>query len=226
MVLSGAPDQNPTPDEVAATAQFRQLHPGPGSWLITQRPIWGVITMITEKAISEKLLSHIGKDPDVTMFHRLSAMARRKGNSKVVATEAGTFGLLDWGVIEDPGAIEATVLPVPDEKVLPLRPRERHPAPSRDNVRVSGRGGDRGRKGREDREGRRKLQPLPELCFEALSKRTEPLSAVELAASLRDQEKVSEDLGAEALLNALREDNRRRQSRIDAPCSSSGPPMS
>ena len=45
MDSSGAPDLNPTQDDVAAyTAQFRQLHPGPGSWLITHRPIWGVIT--------------------------------------------------------------------------------------------------------------------------------------------------------------------------------------
>ena len=45
MDSSGAPDQDPSPDQVAAyTAQFRGLHPAPGSWLITHRPIWGVIT--------------------------------------------------------------------------------------------------------------------------------------------------------------------------------------
>jgi ribonuclease E len=170
---------------------------------------------ITEKAVTDKLLSHVGKDPEATMYWRLAAMAKRKGDRKVVATEPGTFGLLDWGIVEDPKALEAQVLPVPDESELPLRPRERHPIPRTDHVRLSGRG--ERRKHQEDREKRRKLQSLPELTFEVLSQAGAPMAAVDVAAALRDSEKVSEDLGTEALLQALREDNRRRQGQDRKP---------
>lgn len=170
---------------------------------------------ITEKAVADKLLSHVGKDPEATMYYRLAAMAKRKGDRKVVATEPGTFGLLDWGIVEDPKALEAQVLPVPDETEPPLRPRERHPIPRTDHVRLSGRG--ERRKHQEDREKRRKLQSLPELTFEVLSQAGGPMAAVDVAAALRDAEKVSEDLGTEALLQALREDNRRRQGQDRKP---------
>jgi hypothetical protein len=176
---------------------------------------------ITERAVNEKLLSHVGKDPEVVMYSRLAAMARRKGDRRIVATEPGTFGLLDWGVQEDPTALDVQVVPVPDETEPPLRPRERHPLPNKEIVRLAGRG-ERPRKYREDRERdeqrtRRKLQSLPELAFEVLSSASGPMSALDVAATLRDSDKVNEDLGTETLLQALREDNRRRQSQDRRP---------
>jgi len=164
---------------------------------------------IAERAVTDKLLSHVGKDPEATMYWRLAAMAKRKGDRKIVATEPGTFGLLDWGVLEDAHALEVNPLPQPDETEPPLRPRERHPIPRGDNVRMSGRG--ERRKHHEDREKKRKQPVLAELAFEILSPHQGPMAAVDLAAALRETEKVAEDLGAEALLHALREDNRRRE---------------
>lgn len=164
---------------------------------------------ITERAITEKLLSHVGKDPEATMYYRLAAMAKRKGDRKIVATAPETFGLLDWGVLEDPKALEQNPLPQPDETEPPLRPRERHPLPRTENVRIAGRG--ERQRHREEREKKKKLQTLPELAFEVLQQGQAPMAAVDLAGALRDTEKVAEDLGAEALLQALRDDNRRRE---------------
>jgi len=164
---------------------------------------------ITEKAVADKLLSHVGKDPEATMYYRLAAMAKRKGDRKIVATEPGTFGLLDWGILEDPKALDINPLPQPDESEVPLRPRERHPIPRGENVRIAGRG--ERHKRHEDRDRKKKLQTLPELAFDILAQHGSPMPAVDLAGALRETEKVAEDLGAEALLQALRDDNRRRE---------------
>ncbi|MBI5548046.1 MAG: restriction endonuclease [Deltaproteobacteria bacterium] len=171
------------------------------------------VNAITEAALKDNLLSHVGKSPEEVMQSRLLAMARRRTDRKVVATAMLTYGLVEWGIPEDPVALAASPeLPPDGEK--PLRPRERHPIPSPDKVRIAGRG-ERPRKGRreedhEERRRRRRFPPLPEVAFEILSQVTGPMSAVDLAAAARERELVSEDLGAEALLNALREDNRRR----------------
>ena len=51
MDSSNAPDANPTPNDVAPyTAQFRAMRPAAGSWLVTHRPIWGLVTKKTATA--------------------------------------------------------------------------------------------------------------------------------------------------------------------------------
>ena len=173
------------------------------------------VSAITELALKENLLSHVGKSPDEVMQSRLLAMARRRNERKVVATAPLTYGLVEWNVPEDPAAL-AIAPESPPENEPPLRPRERHPIPSPDKVRVSGRGErDRMRKPRREEESeekrrRRRFPPLPEVAFEVLSQTGGPMNAVDLAAAAREKDLVSEDLGAEALMHALREDNRRR----------------
>ena len=148
---------------------------------------------ITERAVSDKLLSHVGKDPEAVMYSRLAAMARRKGDRKVIATQVGTFGLLDWGLAEDLAALDAKVLPEPDETEPPLRPRERHPLPlsqvkaaraeraaaERTEKDRSERGD---RKRRDDDKAARKGNRLPELVFELLSQASGPMAALDVAA--------------------------------------------
>jgi hypothetical protein len=170
------------------------------------------VKQITELVLKDNLLSHVGKSPEEVMQSRLLAMAKRRNDRKVVATAPQTYGLLEWGIPEDPAALEPA--PEVDREKLegpPLRGRERHPTANPNKVRIAGRG-ERGRyrEEEEERKRRRKLPPLSEVAVEVLTAVGKPLSAVELAAAARERELVSEDLGAEALLNALREDNRRR----------------
>lgn len=171
------------------------------------------VNAITEFALKDSLLSHVGKSPEEVMQSRLLAMARRRTDRRVVATAPQTFALADWGLAEDPSAYEP-VVEESREKLEgpPLRGRERHPVASAAKVRVAGRG-ERTRGWREEdeeRRRRRKLPPLSEVAVEVLTAVGHPLTPVDLAAAARERELVSEDLGAEALLNALREDNRRR----------------
>lgn len=173
------------------------------------------VNAITEIALKENFLSHVGKSPEEVMQSRLLAMARRRTERRIVATAKLTYGLVDWGLPEDLAALEPAVENGEAVEEPPLRPRERHPIPSPDKVRIAGRG-ERMRKGRKEdweerRKQRRRLPPLAEVAFEILSANgSGPMAAVDVAAAARDKELVSEDLGAEALLNALREDNRRR----------------
>lgn len=168
------------------------------------------VDTIVELALKDNLLSHVGKSPDVVMQDRLLAMARRKSDRTIVATAKQTFGLVEWGVPEDPDALEVTFEKPPE--VEPLRPRERHPIPSPDKVRVAGRG-ERGRKREEweERRRRRKIPALIDVAFEILQQAGGPMAAADLAAAAREKEVVSDDLGTEQLVSALREDNRRRQ---------------
>jgi HJR/Mrr/RecB family endonuclease len=183
------------------------------------------VNAITEAALKENLLSHVGKSPEEVMQSRLLAMARRRTERKVVATAPLTYGLVEWNVPEDPAAL-AVAPELPPENEPPLRARERHPIPSPDKVRVSGRG-ERTRKPRRDEEAegrrRRRFPPLPEVAFEVLTHSGIPMSAVDLAAAARERDLVSEDLGAEALLHALREDNRRRSDAGRKPAFSIAP---
>lgn len=166
---------------------------------------------ITRRALEENLLSHVGKEPELIMFARLAALSKRKADRKVVPVGPGLFGLVELGAHEDPEALAATPLPPRDETEPPLRPRERHPAPTNDKVRVAGRGERAHRKQQE--EERRRLRSLPEQVFELLAEATAPQAALVVAARLREDEKQSEELGAEALLQLLRDDNRRRESQ-------------
>ncbi|MGH7271652.1 MAG: winged helix-turn-helix domain-containing protein, partial [Polyangiaceae bacterium] len=52
---------------------------------------------ITELAIADNLLSHVGKTPEVTMSHRLTA-AIKKDDKEVPVTKVrpGVFGLREW----------------------------------------------------------------------------------------------------------------------------------
>lgn len=173
------------------------------------------VNAITEIALKENFLSHVGKSPEEVMQSRLLAMARRRTERRIVATAKLTYGLVDWGLPEDLAALEPAVDKSEVAEEPPLRPRERHPVPSPDKVRIAGRG-ERPRKGRKEgweerRKQRRRLPPLAEVAFEILAANgSGPMAALDIAAAARDKELVSEDLGAEALLNALREDNRRR----------------
>jgi hypothetical protein len=173
------------------------------------------VNAITEIALKENFLSHVGKSPEDVMQSRLLAMARRRADRKIVATAKLTYALLDWGVPEDLAALEPSVEDERSVEEVPLRPRERHPIPSSDKIRVAGRG-ERLRKTRKEdweerRKQRRRLPPLSEVAFEVLAANGNgPMAALDIAAAARERELVSEDLGAEALLGALREDNRRR----------------
>ncbi len=171
---------------------------------------------ITEKSIQQNLLSHVGKTPEQTMLSRLAAMARRRGDRKVIVTAKDTFALADWQLPEDPEALAQTGVPEanPEEDLPPLRPAERHPEARAENVRTLGRPGDKRRRHEEeDRNRRRRYPPLPEVVFEILSEAGEGLPAEALLERARSRELVSEEITAEQLLTALLEDNQRR---IDA----------
>jgi hypothetical protein len=54
--------------------------------------------LITQRAIEQDLLSHIGSAPEQAMQTRLSAALRRNPNqSKVIRLEPGIYGLRQWG---------------------------------------------------------------------------------------------------------------------------------
>lgn len=186
------------------------------------------VNAITEIALKENYLSHVGKSPEEVMQSRLLAMARRRTERRIVATAKLTYGLVDWGLPEDLAALEPAVENGEVAEEPPLRPRERHPIPSPEKVRIAGRG-ERMRKGRKEdweerRKQRRRLPPLAEVAFEILAANGNgPMAALDVAAAARDKELVSEDLGAEALLNALREDNRRRAEAGRRPAFLMGP---
>lgn len=173
---------------------------------------------ITEKALEENLLSHVGKQPEVVMASRLAAMARRSHDKRLVAVEPDVFGLSDWSIEATPEALEQSGLPLVPEEALqpPLRDRERHPRVSKENVRLQGRGE---RRRREEIQRRRKRVPqaLPELVLEVLRLVEAPLPLFELAASLRERDLVEDDLGREALEARLREDDRRREKEGEEP---------
>ncbi len=174
---------------------------------------------ITQKSITQNLLSHVGKTPEQTMLSRLAAMARRARDRRVCVTAKDTFALIEWGVPEDVEALSQTGIPDPnpEEDLPPLRPVERHPESRNDNARASGRT-DRDRKGgrRDEEEGgrrRKKFPPIAEVVFEILSEVGQPLRPDDIANRAREKELASDELGAERILTALLEDN---QKRIDA----------
>ena len=59
---------------------------------------------ITEIAIEDNLLSHVGKTPEVTMSTRLATLAKKdRGDAAIVRIKPGVFGLRVWG----PAAVAA-----------------------------------------------------------------------------------------------------------------------
>jgi hypothetical protein len=53
---------------------------------------------ITQLAIEQNLLSHVGKTPEVTMSTRLATLAKKdRGEAPIVRVKPGVFGLRDWG---------------------------------------------------------------------------------------------------------------------------------
>jgi ribonuclease E len=165
---------------------------------------------ITEIALRDNLLSHVGKQPEQTMASRLAAMARRSHDRRLVAVEPDTFGLVEWNLPASPEALEASGLPEPhDETEPPLRGRERHPRISKENVRIAGRGE---RRRREEVERKKKrLPPLADLVYELLDRVGRPAPLFDLVASARDRELLGEDIGSEAVEAVLREENERRE---------------
>ncbi len=112
---------------------------------------------IAEIAIRENLLDHVGKIPEETMADQLAAHCRQpRTERRVAAVQPGTFALVEWGLEEDPTALEGLVEPPVEEDLL-YRSRERHPVPSRDMARSAGRGegGRARRREEEERRGRR-----------------------------------------------------------------------
>lgn len=171
---------------------------------------------ITELAIKDNLLSHVGKQPEITMASRLAAMARRSEDRRLVAVEPDTFALADWNSVEpSPEALaQSGVVAHPEEGEPPLRGRERHPKIDKENARVAGRG-DRRRKyeelERKKKKKKKRLQPLAELVYEIVDRVGRPVPVFDLAASIREHDLVGEDIGREALENALRAENERRE---------------
>jgi len=169
---------------------------------------------ITRLSIEKELLSHIGKTPEFTMLARLKAVARRMHDKPIMVTAKDTFALTEWMLPEDADALaflDTPVLPFP-ESVLPLRPLERHPQVSEENVRFLGKSVDRKRReSREEGEGRRRrFPPLPEVGFELLSDCGRTVLAEELLCEAKAKGLVSGDCELSTFLAALAEDNQRR----------------
>src|SRR3954453_7959802 len=62
---------------------------------------------ITQLAIEQNLLSHVGKTPEVTMSTRLATLAKKdRGEGAIVRVKPGIFGLRDWGAAANTTAEE------------------------------------------------------------------------------------------------------------------------
>jgi hypothetical protein len=188
---------------------------------------------IAELAVRDNLLSHVGQDPEVTMGQRLSAMAKREEDRKVVAIAPdGTFALIEWGVPVEV-IIDVPVVPLqPPETGEPLyRPREREPRAINAQARrrlqelqaehepdsvlaqeaEQRAQEERDRKLRKQQHGRR-FPPPAEVVFEWLAQRQAGCSLPELSTALLEKGLLSEALVRDlpSLTAALLEDNRRR----------------
>jgi hypothetical protein len=168
---------------------------------------------IAEIAIRENLLDHVGKIPEETMADQLSAHCKLPRTDRaMVAVQHATFALEEWGLPEDPAGLENLVEPPPADE-LPYRPKERHPIPTRELARSSGRDAARGRRRDEGEEKHRRFPPPAEVAYEILSGAERPLSLRELAALGAERMLMPEAFVRDggSLAAALREDNRRRE---------------
>jgi ribonuclease E len=168
---------------------------------------------LTEIAVRENLLDHVGKIPEETMADQLTAHCRLpRAERRVMPVQQGTFALVEWGFEEDPAGLDGLV-EIPPEGELPYRGRERHPIPSRDLARGAARGEGRPRRrDEEDRRGRR-FPPPAEVAYEILAGSGKPLTVVEIAATGAERLLMPDAFvrdGA-SLRAALAEDNRRRE---------------
>jgi hypothetical protein len=170
---------------------------------------------ITEIAVRENLLDHVGKIPEEVMADQLAAHCRLPHPERtLMPVLPGTFALVEWQLDEDPAGLENLVDPPPLDD-LPYRGRERHPAPAREMARVSGRGGDKARRRDEGDEKRtRRFPPPAEVAYEILASAGGAMSLGEIAALGAERQLMPDAFGRDhaALASALEEDNRRRES--------------
>jgi len=170
---------------------------------------------ISEIAIREGLLDHIGKIPEEIMSGQLSAHCRLpRGDRRVLPVQHGTFALTDWGLDEDLAGLE-NLIEAPPIDEPPYRARERHPIPSRDMARSVGRGEQRAPRRREEGEERRRRYPPPaEVAYEILAGAGKSLTLTEIAAQGAERLLMPDAFVRDmaSLAAALHEDNRRRES--------------
>jgi len=169
---------------------------------------------IAEIAIHESLLDHVGKIPEDTMADQLAAHCKLpRPDRAIVVVQHATFALEEWGLPEDPLGLEKLIEPPPVDE-LPYRPRERHPIPTRELARSSGRDASRGRRREEGDEKKRRFPPPAEVAYEILSGAERSLTLRELASLGAERMLMPDAFVREtgSLAAALREDNRRRES--------------
>jgi hypothetical protein len=169
---------------------------------------------LTEIAIRENLLDHVGKVPEETMADQLAAHCRLpRAERRVMPVQQGTFALVEWGIEEDPAGLEG-LLEAPPEGELPYRGRERHPVPSRDLSRGAGRGEGRARRRDEEERRGRRFPPPAEVAYEILAGAGKPLTLGEIAATGAERLLMPDAFVRDggSLRAALAEDNRRRES--------------
>jgi hypothetical protein len=170
---------------------------------------------ITEIAVRENLLDHVGKIPEEVMADQVTAHCRLpKPERLLMPVLPATFALVEWQLDEDPTGLENLVDPPPLDE-LPYRGRERHPIPARDMARVSGRGGDKPRRREEGEEKRsRRFPPPAEVAYEILASSGGAMRLGEIAAHGAERQLMPDAFGRDhaALASALNEDNRRRES--------------
>jgi hypothetical protein len=169
---------------------------------------------LTEIAIREGLLDHVGKIPEETMADQLAAHCRLPhADRRLIPVQQGTFALGEWGLDEDPAGLEGLIEPPAAEE--PYRSRERHPIPSRELVRATARGeaGRPRRREEEERRGRR-FPPPAEVAYEILAGAGRALSLAEIATQGAERLLMPDAFVRDggSLGAALLEDNRRRES--------------
>ena len=169
---------------------------------------------ITEIAVRENLLDHVGKIPEEVMADQVAAHCRLpRPERQLMPVAAGTFALVEWQLDEDPAGLENLLEPPPLDE-LPYRARERHPIPAREMARVSGRGGDKARRREEGEERRsRRFPPPAEVAYEILASAGGAMSLGEIASHGAERQLMPDAFGRDhaALASALSEDNRRRE---------------
>jgi ribonuclease E len=170
---------------------------------------------ITERCISQGLLSHVGKNPAETLRSRLAVMARRTRDRRVSVVGDDAFALVEWGLPEDAEALARmaqTEEPGLAEEPAPLRAVERHPESRSEGVRAARqeRHGRRHERERDRGPSHRRLPPLEEVAFELLSEATEPIAPAALLERAVGRDLALPHTGVETLLTALVTENQRR----------------
>ncbi|MGO8970171.1 MAG: HTH domain-containing protein [Myxococcaceae bacterium] len=170
---------------------------------------------ITERCISQGLLSHVGKNPAETLRSRLAVMSRRTRDRRVSVVAEDTFALVEWGLPEDAealGRMGQGEEPVVSEEPAPLRAVERHPESRAEGVRAARqeRHGRRHERERDRGGGHRRLPPLEEVALELLSEATEPIAPAALLERAVARDMALPHTSPETLLTALVAENQRR----------------